>query len=534
MAMRSYDEIQKETTTTYLDAIDMNNIPDPITLQGELLEQVAAAFQVENTLRSKDMKLRIPHKLTPAQIADIIIKLHPVVNIAYGGLNVDTEYDILSLYQTDGEDEGIYTARKQAFVRLIRQYSYTMTEKEIKETISLIRNEAPRKERNSDKNLIAVNNGIFDYDTKQLMPFSPEYVFISKSKVNYNPSAVNKVITEPDGTPWNIESWIDDLFDGNKDLSKLIWQIIGAIIRPNVSWNKSAWFYSESGNNGKGTLCSLMRQIAGSGTYTSISLANFSKDFMLEPLISASCIIVDENDVGTYIDKAANLKAVITGDPIQINRKFKEAIAYKFKGFMVQCVNEMPRIKDKSESLARRILIVPFTKCFTGSEKKYIKDEYLKDKEVLEYALKKVLESDYYELDEPKECRDALAEYKTFNDPIQQFIDEILPECKWNLLPYQFLYDLYASWFKKNSPSGYPVSKQIFIKELKQLIQNSSEWTITSGKTRPADKMKEAEPLIYQYNLSANWRNPAYIGNEIEKICHPKLKEHYEGLLRKG
>ncbi len=33
---------------------------------------------------------------------------------------------------------------------------------------------------------------------------------------------------------------------------------------------------------------------------------------MLEQLLHVSAIIVDENDVGTYIDAAANLKAIIT------------------------------------------------------------------------------------------------------------------------------------------------------------------------------------------------------------------------------
>ena len=94
---------------------------------------------------------------------------------------------------------------------------------------------------------------------------------------------------------------------------------------------------------------------------------------MLEPLTRATAIIVDENDVGTYIDKAANLKAIITNDAISINRKFKQVISYRFYGFMVQCLNEMPRIKDKSDSFWRRQLFIPFTKCFTGAERKYIK-----------------------------------------------------------------------------------------------------------------------------------------------------------------
>lgn len=71
---------------------------------------------------------------------------------------------------------------------------------------------------------------------------------------------------------------------------------------------------------------------------------------------------------------------------------------------MVQCLNEMPRIKDKSDSFYRRQLFIPFTKCFTGAERKYIKQDYLKRKDVLEYVLWKVLNMDYYELPIPKAC----------------------------------------------------------------------------------------------------------------------------------
>ena len=114
------------------------------------------------------------------------------------------------------------------------------------------------------------------------------------------------------------------------DIVNVLWEVLGAIVRPNVPWNKSAWFYSETGNNGKGTLCELMRQLCGDGSFASIPLSDMGKDFMLEPLTRATAIIVDENDVGTYIDKAANLKAIITNDAISINRKFKHAISYRF------------------------------------------------------------------------------------------------------------------------------------------------------------------------------------------------------------
>lgn len=249
--------------------------------------------------------------------------------------------------------------------------------------------------------------------------------------------------------------------------------------------------YSEKGNNGKGTLCVLMRQLVGEERYASIPLKYFGKDFMLEPLIRATSVIVDENDVGTYIDKAANLKAVITGDTIQVNRKFKQPISFKFKEFMVQCLNEMPRVKDKSDSFYRRQLFIPFTKCFTGAERKYIKDDYLKRKEVVEYVMYKVLNINYYEFDVPEACKNALEEYKEFNDPVRQFMSEIMPELQWDLVPFTFLYDLYKEWYKKYVGKQEVKSLQVFIKDVLNLLKDYPAWDCPDSKkaVRPKNMM---------------------------------------------
>lgn len=58
------------------------------------------------------------------------------------------------------------------------------------------------------------------------------------------------------------------------------------------------------------------------------------------------------------------------------------------------------------------------SKCFTGAERKYIKDDYFERPEVLEYVLCRVLNMNYYEFSVPKACQLALQEYKDFNDPV--------------------------------------------------------------------------------------------------------------------
>ena len=508
---RVRDEIIREITEDYLEKINPSNPPSPKQIQEDLLLLIQNQFELENVTRAKGNKLQLPQKLSASQIADIILRVHPVACISCAGTAADRSYDLLAIYQTSGDNEGIYLSDDYAINAIIRSYCYTVPTKEIEEVKAVLKDTAPRKTREDARNLIAVNNGIFDFDTKRLLPFSKDHVFIAKSHVDYNPNAVNVTIYNPmDGTNWNVEEWMAELFE-NEDMRECVWQVIGAIIRPNVRWGKSAWFYSNTGNNGKGTLCELMRCICGEETYASISLSDFSKEFTLEPLIHASAVIVDENDVGMYLDKAANLKAVITNDVIQVNRKFKTPIAFQFRGFMVQCLNEYPKIRDRSDSFYRRQLFIPFEKSFTGHERKYIKDDYLHRKEVLEYVLFKVLNMDYYEFDVPDSCLEALEEYKKYNDPVIQFIDEILPELQWDLLPFTFLYELYCAWYKTNIGLSGMLAKNTFINELVQKTMTNPIWKCPEKNKQHRDKKQitKPEPLIETYNLT-NGMNPFY------------------------
>lgn len=532
--------VLRDTTLNYLHTINPKDakLPPPSKMEEDLLNLISKDFEVYHnaqvTKSSGEKKWKIPEELPPSVIAEIMFYMYHICRISFSGENADSDYDLLAIYQTDGKDKGIYTTSEDSFRIIARQYNYNLTKRDFEEIMLMLHDKAPRKTRCTDRDLIAVNNGIFNYSTKTLEPFSPDIVFLTKSHVDYNPNAVNpKYYNTDDKTTWDVESWISELSD-DEEIVELIWQILGAIIRPNVRWGKSAWLYSETGNNGKGSLCELMRQLCGIGAYASISISDFSKDFMLEPLIRATAIIVDENDVGSYIDRAANLKAVITNDVIQINRKFKPPVDYQFYGFMVQCLNEFPRIRDKSNSFYRRQLFVPFNKCFTGQERKYIKDDYLHRKDVLEYVLYKVLNTNYYELSEPAACRNVLTEYKEFNDPVRQFWIEFKDQFVWNLLPFDFLYMLYSAWIRINIPNGGIQGKNTFVTDLLNIVDPNTDGWYCRGKNtrvRIGHFMDGPEPLIVKYNLS-DWKNKKYTGNDLNKICTPDLATCYRGLIR--
>lgn len=473
--------------------------------------------------------------LPNAAIARLMIALEGIKALNYSDGNNAGNYQ-LGIYQDCGENEGIYVTTEDLFIKVIKKYNFNISVSGIRQVMELLRYTAPVVAVRKYRNLIPVNNGIFDYDTKKLLPFSPDYVFVSKCKVNFNAAATNVVIhNDDDGTDWDVDSWVHELTD-DPQVEKLIWQIIGAVIRPNVRWDKVVMPYSTKGNNGKGTLCRLLRNLCGEGNYTSIAINDMSKNFRLAPLLSASAVIVDENNVTGYLDDASTFKALITGDKVQIEAKYKNPVDFRFSGLMVQCVNFLPRVNDKTSSFYRRILMVPFEKCFTGAERKYIKDDYLNRQEVLEYVLCKVLEKipSYYEFDVPDACTRLLDDYKTFNDPVRQFAEEMLPELKWQLVPNKFLYDLFKAWYEENIPSGRVQGKNSFLQEFKDVIAERDDWKATGSSVPTQGYSFGSEPLIIRYNLT-KWMNDAYRGTDAAMICTPSMdtiKSSVSGIIR--
>ena len=413
--------------------------------------------------------------LLPMQIAHLINLLYCVKRIPCAGEKGNVDLDLLGIYQDTGPKAGLYETADKAFREPMRKLKPTITDREIAEAIHVLRDIAQRVGRTQERDLVPVNNGIFDYKTKQLIPYNPEYIFLAKAAIDYNSQAQNVVIQNPDGTSWDVESWMASLSD-DPAVVELLWQILGAVIRPFVRWGKCVMMYATTGNNGKGTLCELMRSLCGEGRYASIPVENFGENFLLEKLPEVMAVIVDENNVGTYLDRAGPFKAAVTNDVIQINRKNKPAIPYQFWGVMVQCFNELPRIKDKSESIYRRCLFVPFDKCFTGSEKKYIKSDYLHRPEVLAYVMFKVLNMNYYEFSEPAVCKNILADYKVYNDPVRQWWNEVSDQLVWDLLPWEFLYALYKQWCKESNPSGKIASKRGFIDQMREIAEKDAIW----------------------------------------------------------
>ncbi|MCP3033454.1 phage/plasmid primase, P4 family [Halobacillus sp. A1] len=499
----------------------------------------------EHNMMYKKLKKRVPDKLNFDEVAVIMMSLFTFRNIQMTERVDDT---LLAVYDQDINSPkfGTYNSSREYFYQIMERLGPSFKQYEMEDVIHKIKRVVPMVEPTKERHLFAVNNGIYSQQSKRLMPFNDQYVYLTKIPIDYKLNPINPLLTAPDGYRWDIESWFCDITDNDADTIKLLWQVIADCLQPNYSRHKSIWFYSEKGNNGKGTVGQLIKNLLGKGNYGSLSVADFNHEFMKSTLLGVAANIADENDVDMFIDSVKDYKASITGDDMNINRKYEQPLRIQFNGTNIQMMNGLPKTKDKSESFYRRIILVPFLKSFTNNgERKYIKNDYINQKEVLEYVLHKALSINFDEYIVPQRSSELLDQYREKNNPVMEFWNQLKDEFSWGLLPTQFLYDLYLKWDEKNNPSGKAMAKRNVIEQLRNVISSQGDpWEDRTSKSaspvRSNKRMDDDEPLISEYGLDipevrgkpSEWMHPSYNGTNGVRKREFTRRMSYRGFVR--
>lgn len=119
---------------------------------------------------------------------------------------------------------------------------------------------------------------------------------------------------------------------------------------------------------------------------------------------------------------------------------------------------------------------------------------------------------------------------------ITAFMDDILPQVKWDLLPYKMLYQMFGEWLRQNNKTNLIKNKPEFIDLLLLYTQKHKEWSQSSkDKThKGAARMTVCEPLLEIYHL-IDWQNPDYASDDTALIvnkCTPKPNQYYQRTFR--
>lgn len=381
-------------------------------------------------------KGRKPASISPIRCAVI---LPEYISFALFDLEENTR---IAMYMPE---EGIYTRNVTRIKRIISWLEPKLNNARAEDVIYHLSNRADIREKTNSRYLIPVQNGVFNLQTKVLEPFSPEYVFTTKISTPYIENPPAPVI---DG--WNVNDWLNSIACDDQEIVHLLWQVINDALNGNYS-RKKAIFFVGDGNNGKGTFQELITNLIGIDNIATLKVNQFEERFQLGVIEGKTAVIGDDVPANVYIDNSSNFNSVATGDVVQVEIKNKQPYNTAFKCSVIQSTNDMPKFKNKTEGTTRRILIVPFNADFNGKKENLkIKDEYIKDKKVLQYVLHKAINMDFEKFDIPAASAKELETFKQDNDPVLDFKLSVFDE--WNIkkVPKNIVYDFYKIFCSEN------------------------------------------------------------------------------------
>ena len=401
---------EKDKNFSYFVRYKLNK---PILSTGELhwrLFTIGEQWRVENTKIDKDGNEKVP--VMNFNIISSMLKKHIPMK-----LTGETE-DTSTIYSYNFS-EGIYTGQEAYINRAIAKLEFRFDPRKYTQVHKYLKTQLPFLSKLENKNLIALNNGVFNSEGKQLEIFNPDYFITSKLATKYNKYAISNYLAIRD-TYFDVDKWFQSIANGDEELVKLLWEIVNEAINPNHTREKMAILYGE-GNNGKGTFQAMLTNLIGIENISTLTPHDFSGEFKLEMLQGKVCNIGDDIS-NKYLDDVSNLMSIVTGDPVAVNRKGKSVITARFKLLNIFSANKLPKVRNKSQGAYRRLLIIPFNADFNGQvQDRRIKEEYLKNKIILEYILYKALHLDFEKFSTTKATDEMLEEYKEDNDYLYSF-----------------------------------------------------------------------------------------------------------------
>lgn len=330
----------------------------------------------------------------------------------------------------------------------------------------------------SEANLIAFENGVYDMVTGELKPFNSDMVITNKIPWNYNPDAYSELA----------DKTLDKLSCGDKNIRALLEECIGYCFYRRNELGK-AFILTGDKSNGKSTFLDCMKAILGEQNISALDLKELGDRFNTAMMFGKLANIGD--DIGDDFLQGSQVsifKKIVTGNRIKAERKGQDPFEFNPYIKLLFSANDIPRMKDKTGAVLRRLVIIPFNATFSKDSEDY--DPYIKykliEQDSMEYfirigveGLQRVIINQGFTQSE--KVQNQLNEYEEENNPIIAFIADCGVDAIENE-PTNEVYKRYQVFCAENNMQ--PMSNIIFSKQINKRLKFEVVHTKINGQTR--------------------------------------------------
>lgn len=368
------------------------------------------------------------------------------------------------IYRINGQlhiyDNGVYvpaySAIEKAMIRHIPFLKYNQRT-EVLRYIDLIAEE----KQVADARYIAFRNGIYDLVENRMLPFDRENIVTNKIPYDYIEGSYSEIA----------DRTLNKLSCGDESIRALLEECIGYCFYKRNELSKAFILTGEKAN-GKSTFLDMVKNLLGQDNVSALDLNDFDERFSIALMAGKLANIGDDiSDEFMHGKSISSFKKIVSGNQIKAEFKGKDAFFFNPYIKLLFSANDIPRMKDKTGAVLRRLVIIPFNAKFSKEDPDY--DPYigykLRSEECMRYlitlgiaGLKRIITNNGF-----TECAvvsQAVDEYETENNPVTLFIRE-------TEINERFTKDVYREYQVFCIENGYtPMTMTGLTRELKRRL----------------------------------------------------------------
>jgi putative DNA primase/helicase len=287
---------------------------------------------------------------------------------------------------------------------------------------------------------LVCKNGALHLTTRILEPHDPKLYAISGVAYDYDPQFY----------PGYWMMFIDDLKKAiGADTVDFLQEFAGYTLSTRTDHEIAVWFYGKPGS-GKSTFLTGLETMLGDRAGL-LGLADVERNRFSLAILPGKTLMISTEQPGDYITTAHILNAIISGEPITVDRKFKDAIVVVPYCKLAWAMNDLPRVPDPNSGLFRRVKIVNFPQIPESLRNPTLKEAIKTEGAgILNWALEgwdRLEARGHFEI--PPGVKTATENFKTLNDIPKVFIEECceVDQTNPNLTTQSsILYNKYRDW----------------------------------------------------------------------------------------
>ena len=299
----------------------------------------------------------------------------------------------------------------------------------------------PADRWNANTEYLPCANGVLHIPTKTLLPHTPDIYATTRLDFDYDPNA----------TCPNFLHALEVI----PDAAEFLQEFAGYALTPDIRHEIAVWMQGPPGS-GKSTVLAGLQAMLGARAGL-LGLADIERSRFALANLPGKTLVVSTEQPDNYIAASHTLNAIISGEPITVEQKFKEAITITPRAKIIWAMNNLPRVNDANNGLMRRVKIIKFPALEESQRDTDLKEKIMSEGAgILNWALiglDRLLLRGGFAI--PKSIQDATKEFQEKNDIPMMFLqdvnatmDPLDPNCREQS---QTLYDRYNDWCRRNN-----------------------------------------------------------------------------------